>query len=56
MDTFDKFKPLQNDLSKQRAQIVYLDGQRKKLVSVAETAREVQERRARQAPCARRNL
>src|SRR6184192_610582 len=52
MDTFDKFKPLQNDLSKQRAQIVYLDGQRKKLESVAETAREYK----RAAPDRRRAL
>jgi len=42
-DTFEKFKVLQKDLARQRAQVVYLDEQRKKLESVAETARQVRE-------------
>jgi uncharacterized protein YydD (DUF2326 family) len=42
-DTFEKFKELQKDLTRQRAQLVYLDEQRKQLERVAETAREVRE-------------
>lgn len=42
-DTFDKFKELQKDLTHQRANLVYLDEQRKRLERVAETAREVRE-------------
>ena len=42
-DTFDKFKSLQKDLSYQRAQLVYLDEQRKKLETVADTGRQVRE-------------
>lgn len=40
-DTFEKFKVLQKDLATQRASVVYLDEQRKKLEIVAETARQV---------------
>jgi uncharacterized protein YydD (DUF2326 family) len=42
-DTFEKFKDLQKDLTHQRAQLVYLDEQRKQLEHVAKTAREVRE-------------
>ena len=42
-DTFEKFKRLQNSLSHDRAQIVYLDEQRKKLQSVADTSRKLRE-------------
>lgn len=42
-DTFEKFKVLQKDVARQRAQLVYLDEQRKKLESVVETARQVRE-------------
>ncbi|MEN3930448.1 DUF2326 domain-containing protein [Microvirga sp. W0021] len=42
-DTFEKFKALQKDIAKQRAQLVYLDEQHKKLSSVVETARQVRE-------------
>jgi uncharacterized protein YydD (DUF2326 family) len=42
-DTFEKFKALQKELSKQNARLVYLDEQRKKLEAVAETARQVRE-------------
>lgn len=42
-DTFDKFKGLQKELTKQRAQLVYMDEQRKKLESVAEIARQARE-------------
>jgi len=42
-DTFEKFKDLQRDLTHQRAQVVYLDEQRKQLEHVAKTAREVRE-------------
>ncbi|MBX5241955.1 DUF2326 domain-containing protein [Rhizobium sp. NLR22b] len=42
-DTFDKFKALQKDVSHQRAQLVYLEEQRKKLEAVVETARQVRE-------------
>ena len=42
-DTFEKFKELQKDLTHQRAQLVYLDEQRKQLEHVAKTAREVRE-------------
>jgi uncharacterized protein YydD (DUF2326 family) len=42
-DTFEKFKDLQKDLSRQRAQLVYLEEQRRLLEQVAETAREVRE-------------
>lgn len=42
-DTFDKFKEHQKELSSQRAQLVYLDEQRKKLELVVEIAREVRE-------------
>jgi uncharacterized protein YydD (DUF2326 family) len=42
-DTFEKFKDLQNNLTRQRAQLVYLEEQRKKLEQVADTAREVRE-------------
>jgi uncharacterized protein YydD (DUF2326 family) len=40
-DTFDKFKALQNDLTKQRAHLVYLQEQRKQLEQVAEMARQI---------------
>jgi uncharacterized protein YydD (DUF2326 family) len=43
-DTFEKFKELQNGLSRQRAQLVYLEEQRNKLELVAETAKQVRER------------
>jgi uncharacterized protein YydD (DUF2326 family) len=42
-DTLEKFKILQKDVARQRAQLVYLDEQRKKLESVVETARQVRE-------------
>lgn len=42
-DTFEKFKALQKDVAKQRAQLVYLEEQRKKLEVVVETARQVRE-------------
>lgn len=42
-DTFEKFKVLQKNVARQRAQLVYLDEQRKKLESVVETARQVRE-------------
>ena len=42
-DTFEKFKTLQRDLSNQKAQLVYLEEQRKKLEQVANTALEVRE-------------
>jgi uncharacterized protein YydD (DUF2326 family) len=42
-DTFDKFKALQNRLSHERAQIVYLEEQRKKLEFVADLSRQVRE-------------
>jgi len=42
-DTFEKFKELQKQLSKQRADLVYLDEQRKKLELLAETAQKVRE-------------
>lgn len=42
-DTFDKFKALQKELSRQQAELVYLDEQRKKLDAVADTARQVRE-------------
>ena len=42
-DTFGKFKELQKDLSRQRAQLVYFEEQRKLLEQVAETARAVRE-------------
>jgi uncharacterized protein YydD (DUF2326 family) len=42
-DTFEKFKELQKELTRQRADLVYLEEQRKKLERVAETARQVRE-------------
>lgn len=42
-DTLEKFKILQKDVARQRAQLVYMDEQRKKLESVVETARQVRE-------------
>ncbi|MFB9261695.1 DUF2326 domain-containing protein [Bradyrhizobium erythrophlei] len=42
-DTFDKFKTLQRELSEQKAQLVYLEEQRKKLDVVVATARQVRE-------------
>lgn len=42
-DTFDKFKKLQRELSEQKAQLVYLNEQRKKLEIVAATALQVRE-------------
>ena len=42
-DTFEKFKALQSNLSHERAQIVYLEEQRKKLEYVADLARQVRE-------------
>lgn len=42
-DTFDKFKALQKGVTQQKAQLVYLGEQRKKLEAVAETARQVRE-------------
>lgn len=42
-DTFDKFKGLQKELAKQRAQLVYMDEQRQKLEAVAEVGRQVRE-------------
>ena len=42
-DTFEKFKTLQREMSKQRAQLVYLEEQHKKLESVADTARQMRE-------------
>lgn len=42
-DTFNKFKELQKELSKQQASLVYLEEQKRLLELVAETAREVRE-------------
>lgn len=42
-DTFAKFKDFQKELSKQRAQLVYLEEQRRLLERVAETARLARE-------------
>jgi uncharacterized protein YydD (DUF2326 family) len=42
-DTFEKFKELQKELSHQRANLVYLDEQRKKLEQVADLARRTRE-------------
>jgi len=42
-DTFEKFKTLQRELSEQKAQLVYLEEQRKKLDVVVATARQVRE-------------
>lgn len=42
-DTFEKFKVLQRDLARQKAELVYRDEQRKKLEIVAETARKLRE-------------
>jgi uncharacterized protein YydD (DUF2326 family) len=42
-DTFEKFKVLQKDLSHRRAQLVYLEEQKRLLEQVAETAREVRQ-------------
>jgi uncharacterized protein YydD (DUF2326 family) len=42
-DTFEKFKELQKKLSQDRAQLVYLEEQRKKLEEVAGIARQVRE-------------
>lgn len=42
-DTFDKFKVLQKDLTKQRAELVYKEEQRKKLEIVAATGRRIRE-------------
>ncbi len=42
-DTFEKFKILQKDLSEQRAQLVYLEEQRKRVQQVAEVARKMRE-------------
>jgi uncharacterized protein YydD (DUF2326 family) len=42
-DAFDKFKALQRDLSKQQANIVYLEEQRNKLERVTEIAAQVRE-------------
>lgn len=42
-DTFEKFKVLQKDVARQRAQLVYMEEQRKKLEIVVETARQVRE-------------
>jgi uncharacterized protein YydD (DUF2326 family) len=42
-DTFEKFKSLQNSLTKERAQIVYLEQQREKLQIVADLARKLRE-------------
>ncbi|MER8486598.1 DUF2326 domain-containing protein [Mesorhizobium sp. M1322] len=42
-DTFEKFKVLQRELAVQRAQLVYLEEQRRKLEQVAETAKLVRE-------------
>jgi uncharacterized protein YydD (DUF2326 family) len=42
-DTFEKFKELQKDLSRQRGQLVYMEEQRLKLELVAETAKQVRE-------------
>jgi uncharacterized protein YydD (DUF2326 family) len=42
-DTFGKFKELQKGLARQRAQLVYLEEQRKLLELVAATAREARE-------------
>jgi uncharacterized protein YydD (DUF2326 family) len=42
-DTFEKFKELQKELTRQRAQLVYLEEQRRQLEFVAETARDVRE-------------
>jgi uncharacterized protein YydD (DUF2326 family) len=42
-DTFEKFKGLQRDLTRQKAELVYREEQQKKLETVAETARAVRE-------------
>ena len=42
-DTFNKFKELQKELSRQQASLVYLEEQKRLLELVAETAREVRE-------------
>lgn len=42
-DTFEKFKSLQKDLTKQRAHLVYLEEQHRKLEAVAEAAMGVRE-------------
>ncbi|MDX8327173.1 MULTISPECIES: DUF2326 domain-containing protein [Agrobacterium] len=42
-DTFEKFKALQKDVTVQRAQLVFLGEQRKKLEELVETARRVRE-------------
>jgi uncharacterized protein YydD (DUF2326 family) len=42
-DTFEKFKRLQNNLTHDRAQIVYMEEQRKKLLLVTELARKLRE-------------
>lgn len=42
-DTFEKFKELQKKLTQDRAQLVYLEEQRKKLEEVAGIARQVRE-------------
>jgi len=42
-DTFDKFKALQNGLAKERAQIVYLEEQRKKLELLADLGQQMRE-------------
>ena len=42
-NTFDKFKALQKELTKQRADLVYLEQQHTKLESMADTARQVRE-------------
>jgi len=42
-DSFEKFKSLQKELTSQRANLVYLDEQRKRLEELAETARKMRE-------------
>jgi len=42
-DTFEKFKSLQNALTKERAQVVYLEQQRERLQVVADLARKQRE-------------
>lgn len=42
-DTFEKFKTLQKGLSEQKARLVYLEEQKKKLELVAEAARDLRE-------------
>jgi uncharacterized protein YydD (DUF2326 family) len=42
-DTFEKFRELQKKLANERAQLVYLEKQRKKLEQVAEIARQLRE-------------